>query len=245
MTHRATRFAALMLIAASFSACSNAPGRPKPDSEVLPPDKILDFNTLYAQNCAGCHGRNGLGGATVALANPRYLAMANDDAIHSATANGVPGTLMPAFAKSAGGTLTDEQINALVSGMRTHWSRPNLPRQPKLPSYRPELAGDPQRGSHAYAIYCASCHGADGRGGPQASAIVDASYLAMVSDQGLRTAVILGSPDGSSGDWSTYMPSQPMSGQDVTDVVAWLSARRHQLPERSYSAMQSQSGGVR
>lgn len=245
MTNRTTLFAALMLTALSFSACSNAPGRPRPDSEVLPPDKILDFNVLYAENCAGCHGQNGAGGAAVALANPRYLAIANDDNIRAATANGVPGTLMPAFAQSAGGMLTDEQVNALVSGMRTHWAKPNLPSRPNSPSYRPERAGDPQHGLNVYATYCSSCHGTDGRGGPHASSIVDVSYLSVVSDQGLRTAVIVGSPDGSSPDWSNYVPGQPMTPQDVTDVVSWLSAQRPRFADRSYSGMQPQTGGVR
>jgi cytochrome c oxidase cbb3-type subunit III len=244
MTHRASLLAALIVTAISLSACSHAPGRPGPNSEVLPPDKILDFNTLYAQNCAGCHGRNGLGGASVALANPQYLAMASDDNIRTATANGVPGTLMPAFAQSSGGMLTDAQINVLVSGMRTQWARPKLPRRRNAPSYRQELAGDRQRGSNVYATYCASCHGASGHGSPNGSSIVDASYLALVSDQGLRMSVILGSPDGSSPDWSNYMPGQPMSPQDIADVVAWLSAKRPQPADRSYSAMQPQSGGV-
>ena len=243
MTHRATLLAALLLTAMPFSACSNAPGRPRPDSEVLPPSKILDFDALYGQNCAGCHGRNGLGGAAVALANPRYLAMVNDDTLRLVTANGVAGTLMPAFALSSGGMLTDEQINALVNGMRSHWARPKLPRRRNAPPYRPELAGDPQRGSDVYATYCSSCHGVNGRGGPGASSIVDASYLAMVSDQGLRTAIIAGTPDGDL-DWSNYVPDQPMSSQDVTDVVAWLSAQRPQPQHRSDSAMHSKTGGV-
>ena len=73
------------------------------DSPVVRPDQILDFNSLYSENCAGCHGRDGKGGMALALGDPVYLAIANDGAIRGVTAKGVLGTTMPAFAQSSGG----------------------------------------------------------------------------------------------------------------------------------------------
>ena len=60
------------------------------------------------------------------------------------------------------------------------------------PPYAAQGPGDPKHGAAVYGVYCSSCHGADGRGGKRASSIVDASYLALVSDQNLRTTVIVG-----------------------------------------------------
>src|ERR1700692_297256 len=97
-------------------ACS--PGRPPADSQVTPPNRIIDFSLLYARNCAGCHGVDGKGGAAIALGDPVYLALADDATIRRVTANGVPGTAMPAFAQHAGGMLTDDQINAITCGIR-------------------------------------------------------------------------------------------------------------------------------
>ena len=100
------------------------PGKPTAAEVELKPEQVRDFAILYSQNCAGCHGQDGQGSAALGLANPIYLAIASDDTIRRVTAHGIPGTLMPAFAKSSGGTLTDEQIEVLVREMRARWARP-------------------------------------------------------------------------------------------------------------------------
>jgi cytochrome c oxidase cbb3-type subunit 3/ubiquinol-cytochrome c reductase cytochrome c subunit len=58
---------------------------------------------------------------------------------------------------------------------------------------------------------------------------VDSSYLALVSDQHLRTVIITGVPAFGSPDWRGNVPGKPMSDGDVTDVVAWLAAHRQQV----------------
>jgi mono/diheme cytochrome c family protein len=87
------------------------------------PDQIMAFQVLYGENCAGCHGAVGNNGAANALADPVFLAMADDATIRRTLTSGVPGTPMPAFAQSAGGMLTDKQIDALVRGIRG-WANP-------------------------------------------------------------------------------------------------------------------------
>jgi mono/diheme cytochrome c family protein len=215
------------------SACNGLPGRPGPNSEVTRPDQILDFNILYAQNCAGCHGAGGSGGAGNALRDPVFLAIADDSAIHNVTSNGVRGTPMPAFAQSAGGMLTDKQIDALVSGIRS-WAPSGDLRGAHPPPYTTKTAGDAQRGAAVYQTFCSRCHGHDGTGGNGASSIVDSSYLALVSDQYLRTAVIAGRPELGAPDWRENVPGRPMSDQEVTDVVAWLASRRAAIPGQPY-----------
>ena len=66
----------------------------------------------------------------------------------------------------------------------------------------------------------------DGQGGAHGSSIVDGSYLSLVSDQHLRTTVIIGRPDLGAPDWRGNVPGKPMSHQDVSDVVAWLAEQR-------------------
>jgi mono/diheme cytochrome c family protein len=202
----------------------------------------LNFDTLYQQNCAGCHGVQGSGGAAVGLNNQVYLAIADDAAIRRVTAEGVPGTAMPVFAQSSGGMLTDEQINAIVTGIRTRWAKPHqidfVP-----PSYAAITPGDPKRGAEAYVAYCSSCHGEAGRGGSRAGSIVDQSYLSLVSDQYLRTVVIVGRPE--MPDWRGNLPGRPMSQQDISDVVAWLSTQRPKIPNQLSSSANSGAGGIR
>ena len=224
-----------VLVATLCSGCATPHGQPSKGVEVLAPNEVVDFGTLYAQNCAGCHGVGGHGGAAIALANPVYLAIADDAAIRKVIADGVRGTAMPAFAASAGGMLTDTQIDVITKGIRSRWSQQGVLNLATAPSYAPESTGDAQRGEVAYKSYCESCHGPGGSGGRKGSAITDDSFLALVSNQGLRTIVITGRPDLGAPDWRGNVPGKPMSDQDITDVVAWLASRRSQNPGQPYS----------
>ena len=100
-----------------LSACSTPHGQPEKDSEPVAPSQVLEFATLYSQNCAGCHGAQGRGGAAIALADPVYLAIVDQGAMRKVIENGIHGTSMSAFAQSAGGMLTDKQIDAITSGI--------------------------------------------------------------------------------------------------------------------------------
>jgi cytochrome c oxidase cbb3-type subunit III len=215
--------------------CDLSHGKPGKDSETLAPDQIIDFATLYSQNCAGCHGAEGRGGAAIALADPVYLAIAGDAAISKVITNGVRGTAMPAFAQSAGGMLTDKQIDVITSGIRSRWGRSGILDAANPPSYAEKSAGSASRGELAYKTYCESCHGPGGRGGPKGSAITDGTFLALVSDQGLRTTVIAGRSELGAPDWRGNVPGKSMSDQEVTDVVAWLVSRRVKDPGQPYS----------
>lgn len=215
------------------AACTSSPGALKADTEVVPPSAVVDFSLLYEHNCAGCHGVDGKGGAAMALANPVFLAIADDSVIRNIAANGVPGTPMPAFAQKAGGMLTDQQIEAVVRGIRS-WAKPGLFQDTTLPPYAAQTPGDPQRGSQVYRTYCSSCHGADGRGGSKASSIVDSSFLALISDQQLRTIVIAGRPELGAPDWRGDLEGRPMSTQEISDVVAWLSSQRPRFAGQPY-----------
>lgn len=244
MSRRWTLILASLLITSACGLRQNAGGQPAANSEPISPTKILDFALLYGSNCAGCHGQNGTGGAAIGLADPVYLAIADDATITRVTADGVPGTAMPAFAQRSGGMLTDSQIAAIVRGMRSRWANPEALRGAAAPPYAAAQTGDAQRGSGVYGTFCSSCHGPEGAGSARAGSIVDAAYLQLVSDQGLRTTVIAGRPDLGAPDWRGNVPGLPMSPQDVSDVVAWLAAQRPALPGQTYSSAGNR-GGVR
>jgi mono/diheme cytochrome c family protein len=197
------------------------------EEQVVRPNMIVDFNLLYAKNCAGCHGTDGKGGVAIALADPVYLAIADDATIQRVTAGGVAGTSMPAFAQHAGGMLTDDQVNVIAKGIRTHWAKPDAVHDTP-PPYEAKAPGDAKRGEAVYDMYCSSCHGAGGRGGTKASSIVDPAYLSMVSDQNLRTSIIAGRPEIGAPDWRGNVAGKSMSAEEVSDVVAWLASQRPQ-----------------
>jgi mono/diheme cytochrome c family protein len=225
-----------MLSMTLLSACTSPPGQPQPGSETIAPTDVTEFSTLYSQNCAACHGAQGRGGAAIALSDPVYLAIADENAVHKVISNGVRGTSMPAFAQSAGGMLTDKQVDVITSGIFSHWARKGILDRSNRPSYAAKTTGNATHGLLVYETYCASCHGPQGHGGPKGSAITNDSFLALVSNQGLRTIVITGRPELGAPDWRGNVPGKPMSDQEITDVVSWLASHRVQNPGQPYSA---------
>ncbi len=127
----------------ALAGCDSAPGRPRPDARELAPTEIMAFETLYARNCAGCHGQTGRLGPARALNDPVYLALVPSDRIRQVIAAGVPGTAQPAFALTNGGPLTDPQIDVLVRGFQDRWRRPDAPTGPEMPPY--DGGGRPSR----------------------------------------------------------------------------------------------------
>jgi cytochrome c oxidase cbb3-type subunit III len=224
----------LVLLATLLTStgCANLPGHPAESSIPVDPDNVTDFTFLYGKNCSGCHGTEAKGGAALSLGDPVYLAIADDATLRKVVTNGV-GTSMPAFAKSAGGMLTDNQVDVIVHGIRERYSKPDALAGSTPPPYTAE-PGDAGRGAAVYATFCSSCHGPGGKGGPKASSIVDGSFLALLTDQELRTLVIVGRPDLGAPDWRNNVPGKPMSSQEISDVVAWLAAQRPQFAGRPY-----------
>jgi cytochrome c oxidase cbb3-type subunit 3 len=136
MIRQAILLAVALMATTACGTRESLPVRPPVDSPVIPPSKIVDFSFLYARNCAGCHGPDGKGGAAIGLGDPVYLAIADDATIRRITADGVPGTTMPAFAQHSGGMLTDDQINVIVGGIRSRWAKPDALRGADPPPYR-------------------------------------------------------------------------------------------------------------
>jgi cytochrome c oxidase cbb3-type subunit III len=213
--------------------CNAAPGQPR---RVEAAKEDVAFDALWADNCRACHGEQGRGGPAIGLNNPVYLGVVDDASMRGVIANGVRGTSMPAFARSAGGMLTDTEIDLIAQQMRARWSWPDYVNGDNPPSYVQPEGGNVKQGAVAYETYCAACHGPDGRGGPKASAITNDSFLALMSNQGLRTIVIAGRPELNAPDWRTYVKGKAMSNQEVTDVVAWLASHRVETPGQPYFA---------
>jgi cytochrome c oxidase cbb3-type subunit III len=58
--------------------------------------------------------------------------------------------------------------------------------------------------------------------------------LSLVSDQSLRTIVIAGRPDLGHPDWRQVRHGQPLTDQDVSDVIAYLHSLRSDTPGQPY-----------
>jgi cytochrome c oxidase cbb3-type subunit III len=219
-------YAVSLLAGLLMLAGCNLPGKPTPGSVVVRPTEVLDPVVLYQQNCAGCHGAEGKLGPAMTIGDPVYLAWVSDDQLRDTISKGRKGTAMSAFAQSEGGMLTAQQVDAIIHGIRQRWGQPQILQGVAVPPYAAKMPGNPQQGTAAFAMFCASCHGAEGKGGPNVGSIVDGHYLSLITDQGLRTIVVAGRPDFSAPDWRNNLRGHPMTDQEISDVVAWLVAQR-------------------
>ena len=193
----------------------------KPQGNEMAPAQVTDFKTLYSQNCSGCHGPNGQRGPGRILNDPVYLAVIPKETLKHVIEFGRAGTAMPAWAQSEGGPLTPRQVDALVSGIES-WRKSGVPAADQLPSYAGTATGDPVHGKRLFARGCFPCHGPGARVGP----VTDPSYLSLVTDQNLRTSIIVGRLDLGMPNYRVLNAGHPLSDQDVSDLVAYLASLR-------------------
>ena len=179
-------------------------------------DEILNTQldeamTLYAENCAVCHGLNGEGiGATPPLNAPGLQAMPYDE-LYKTIARGRFETAMPAWSKEDGGPLSDYQIGELVALIESgDWKETgdrvvNLGLAPLIPfTTDPDPAlleavgslpdGETlQTAITIYAAQCVACHGADGLGTGIAPALNDPE-VRQKSIEELERTITLATP---------------------------------------------------
>ena len=212
-----------LLIPAVLFACLVAcdpPGKPKEDE--IPALEVTDFKVLYSQNCSGCHGANGKMGPGRILHDSVYLSVVPKDALKHVIEFGREGTAMPAWALSEGGPLTPQQVDVMVEGIES-WKTPvNIPVGKELPSYTETTAGDAVNGKRLFLRGCYACHAQGGIAGP----ITDPSYLALSTNQNLRTSIIVGRMDLGMPNYQILNAGHALNDQDISDLVAYLASLR-------------------
>ena len=198
------------------SGCT-APGKPGPGE--TPAENVLDFAILYQTNCQACHGPNGKNGPGRPLNNPLYLAIVPRDALVNVITNGRGP--MPAWAKSQGGPMTDKQIQVVVNGIES-WAKPVHFSAPPPAYSAANTTGDAAAGKKLFLRDCFPCHGQGAPIGP----ITDPSYLALASNQIIRTTIIVGWPELGMPNYQILNAGRPLSDQNVSDLVAYLASKR-------------------
>ena len=206
------RTVTILICALQLASC----GKPNPDNRPIRPSEVLDFDTLFAQRCAGCHGNNGAGSGSIALHDSSYLSIAGKLTIRDIIVHGREGTLMPSFQSNTGNPLTDAQIDAIVIGMSERWGS-DVPPYSKDRRYEVQ-PGDVAKGRGAFVDLCSECHGKDGLGN-DAGSVVSPDFLALVSPQYLRSVILFGRPE-------LGMPqfAGKTDDQTIDDIVAWLQS---------------------
>ncbi len=216
-------------------------GKPTPREEMRRLSQVHNSAALYSQNCSGCHGADGKLGPAPPLNDPIFLAIVPPVELRKVISEGRHGTMMPAFAREQGGTLTPLQVEILIDGMQ-RWFK-TVPDAQSLPTYLP-LATSPPGGTDAaateiaaggelFAKHCASCHGDQGQGGMGGALHVPA-FLALVSDQALRRIIITGRPDLGMPDYRARAKAdgkvELLTTTQINQIVALLASWREHAP---------------
>jgi mono/diheme cytochrome c family protein len=185
-----------------------------------PQKEVADFQTLFRDNCSGCHGAEGRGGAGRILNDGLYLAFIPKESLRNVIEHGRAGTAMPAWGRADGGPLTPEQISLLVDGMERNWAKAFNLRGVTLPAYEAAGAvGDSARGKKLFLRDCFACHAKGGLAGP----LNDPAYLSLTTRQNLRTSIVVGRPDLGMPDYRVLNLGRPLSEQDIADLVTYLA----------------------
>lgn len=82
--------------------------------------------SLYAENCSVCHGAEGEGRVGATLAQ-NWPSIRPDLTIQATIANGVDGSLMPAWSQENGGPLNDQDIQDLTAYILSWETSGNVP----------------------------------------------------------------------------------------------------------------------
>lgn len=132
---------------------------------------------LFADNCAGCHGPSAQGAIGFPnLTDQDWLYGSSSQQIVHSIAHGRTG-VMPAF----GAMLQDAELDALV-GLLANWQQPAL------------SEADLTVARAKFGMFCAACHGAQGKGNPMLGApnLTDAVWLYGNAPEQLRQTISAG-----------------------------------------------------
>ena len=228
------------------------PAGPAPAPAAAPaaaadPALLARGDALYAKHCTACHGAAGEGNGYLAvhlLPRPRNFVAARyritstmqnqptDEDLLRTVRRGFPGTAMPSFAH-----LPDADLAALVAKVKSFAARPIDtaldPADPErtgpvlIPPEPPDDEVGRRRGAELYALGCAPCHGATGRGDGQQAQFDEIGMPTW--PRNFATGEWKGGSDGKeifrrvvAGLAGTPMPSSQFRGDDAWHIVHWV-----------------------
>lgn len=181
--------------------------------------------TLYAENCAVCHGDNGEGRAGATLSK-NWPSIRPDLAIRETIRRGVAGSPMPAWSSEFGGPLNEDEIDAIVQyilNWQTGGSEAILIITPTIIPVTiqpvPNVSGNPSNGALLYNQNCKVCHGENGEG--RIGAVLNKTFSSIRPDLSIKDTISRGVQGSPMPAWSKEFGG-PLNDADINDIVAYI-----------------------
>jgi cytochrome c oxidase cbb3-type subunit III len=197
------------------------------DAQVSTDGQVQLGASLFAQNCAVCHGLDGQGRVGAQLAK-NWPSVRPDLTVKNIIANGVPGSKMPAWSQANGGPLDSAQIDALTAYILS-WQTGGasniiiVPTPTLLPPVTPlpNITGDTAHGAVLFQQNCVMCHGQSGQG--KIGKTLAKNWSGDRPDLLIFNTIKNGVPDTKMPAWS-LANGGPLSDQDMQDLTAYVLA---------------------
>ena len=181
---------------------------------------------LFRQSCSQCHGDHGEGGVGPAIGKKGFLNTVSDGFIYAMMRMGRAGSEMKSFPLHGDGfsNLADSEAADIIAFLRSNVAMAEQTSK--------KVRGYAVRGGELFAVYCAQCHGTQGKGG-LAPALSHDNFLKAVSDSYLQATMSLGRHGtqmrpmmiGGSG-------VVELSSQEVNDIISYLRSLIHNSEEQ-------------
>ncbi|MCJ7566484.1 MAG: c-type cytochrome [Anaerolineales bacterium] len=190
---------------------------------------------LYSQYCSACHGDFGEGGANPALSGDiiapisttEYLKTRDNLTLSSVISQGQPNFGMSPFGSTFGGPLDEDEIDAIVTFIRTWEDNPPVELPPEI-----AVANVPLSGVDIYSSLCAQCHGEVGEGGIGPS-FRDEALQQTKTDPELFESISLGHSASSMIAWGEILTSDQIT--QVVQHIRNITSSKQPPPEGEVS----------
>jgi mono/diheme cytochrome c family protein len=177
---------------------------------------------LYVENCAVCHGVEGQGRIGASL--QAFPGIDPGSEVQTVIADGVAGSVMPAWSQARGGPLSQQDIRDLAAYVLQAFggTEPITP----LPTYRappiaalPDVEGDPSLGAVVFQENCVMCHGQQGQG--RFGVPLAKAWSGTDPETYIRQVVRAGIAGTTMPAWAREAGG-PLSEEDVANVTAYV-----------------------
>ncbi|MBI4770967.1 MAG: c-type cytochrome [Chloroflexi bacterium] len=177
---------------------------------------------LFSANCAVCHGSDGRGRIGADL--NQFPGINVDAFLRETIAQGVAGSVMPAWGQANGGLLSEQDINdiaAYIVGVfgGTEPIAPAPTYAPVVIPPLPNVQADVNAGAQVFQQNCVVCHGERGQG--RVGAILAKSWAAPIPDARIRVTVRDGIAGSKMPAWG-QASGGPLSDEDINNVAAYV-----------------------